>query len=118
MDRSGRFSALTQQEPLDLPGRSLGQDPEDDLSRRLEASEVRAAVLDDFFGGRVCPVLQLDESARDLTPLLVGRRHDSGGEHRWMAVEDVLDFYRRDVLAARDDDVLRPVLDLYVPVRL
>jgi hypothetical protein len=33
-----------------------------------------------------------------------------------MAVKDILDLDRRDVLAARDDDVLRTVLDFDIAV--
>ena len=46
-----------------------------------------------------------------------GRAGDDGGfQDGRVAVEDVLDLDRRDVLAAGDDDVLRAVLDLDVAV--
>ena len=60
--------------------------------------------------------LELDERARRLAPPRVGLGDHRGGEHRGMAVEHVLDLERRDVLAARDDDVLGAVLDLEVAV--
>src|SRR6267378_2793409 len=74
---TGVFGALAQHEFLDLAGRGLRQGAEDDMPRRLEAGHVLAAEGD-----------------------------DGGFEHGRVTVQDVLDLDRRDVLAARDDDVL------------
>jgi hypothetical protein len=60
--------------------------------------------------------LELDEGARRLAPLLVGPRDHRRLQHRRVLVERVLDLDRRDVLAARDDDVLGAVLELDVAV--
>jgi hypothetical protein len=38
-------------------------------------------------------------------------------EHGGILVKDILDLDRRNVLAARDDDVLRTVLDFDIAVR-
>ena len=62
------------------------------------------------------PCFSVDEGAGRFAPFRVGPRDDRGFEHRRMAVEHVLDLDRRDVLAARDDDVLRAVLDLDIAV--
>ena len=51
-----------------------------------------------------------------LAPLRVRLRHHAATITAGMAVQHVLDFLRGDVLAARDDDVLRAVLDLDVAV--
>ncbi len=64
------------------------------------------------------PLLELDEGARHLPPLLV--RH---GDHRHlvhigMAIEHVLHLQAGDVLPAGDDDVLGSVLDLHITVRV
>jgi hypothetical protein len=67
--------------------------------------------------GVVCaPSLELDEGARRLAPLRVGPRHHRGGQHVGVAVKHVFHLDGRNVLAARDDDVLAAVLDLDVAV--
>ena len=52
-----------------------------------------------------------------LAPFLVGLGDDGRRLHGRVLVERVLDLDRGDVLAARDDDVLRAVLELDVAVR-
>src|SRR3546814_17695146 len=54
----------------------------------------------------------------DLAPMVVGLGHHRGFEHRRVAVEHALDLDGRDVLAARDDDVLGAVLEIDIPVRV
>ncbi|MCY1506165.1 hypothetical protein D9M68_404040 [compost metagenome] len=62
--------------------------------------------------------LQRDEGARRLAPALVRARHHRRFEHRRMAVQHALDLDGGDVLAAGDDDVLQPVADFHVAVRM
>ena len=62
--------------------------------------------------------LQLDEGAGRLAPFLVRLRHHRRAHHRGMAIQRLLDFQGRNVLAARDDDVLGTVADLDVAVGL
>src|SRR3546814_9842758 len=69
-----------------------------------------------LLGGQRGAGLHGDEGAGRLAPALVRpgdhrRLHDLG-----MPEQHVLDLQRRDVLAARDDDVLGAVLDLAVAV--
>ena len=58
------------------------------------------------------------ERARRLAPSLVGPGDDRRLHDLRMAVEHFLDLERGDVFAARDDDVLRAVLDLDIAVRV
>jgi hypothetical protein len=67
--------------------------------------------------GVVCaPNFSSTKRTGRLAPLRIRARHHSGGQHVRVAVEHVLDLDGRDVLAARDDDVLAAVLDLEVAV--
>jgi hypothetical protein len=63
-------------------------------------------------------VLELHERARRLAPVVVWPRHDRRLEHRRVAEDHRLHLDRADVLATRYDDVLGPVLELDVPVRM
>ena len=60
--------------------------------------------------------LELHEGAGRLAPFLIGPRHHRRKLHRRMPVERDLDLDARNVLAARDDDVLGAVLDLDIAV--
>ncbi len=102
---------------LDLPGRGLRDLREDHGARDLEARQQPPAVLDQLGLRRRRPGLQLHVGAGRLAPLLVGLCDDPGEGDRGVAVERLLDLDRRDVLAAGDDDVLGPILDLHVAVR-
>ena len=67
---------------------------------------------------RLGPVAQFDEGAGALAPAVVRHRHHGAQAHRRMAIQRLLDLDGRDVLAARDDDVLGPVLQLHIAVRV
>src|ERR1700682_6243049 len=67
---------------------------------------------------RLSVSVHLDEAARYLSPFLVRLRHHRGSEHRGMSVQRVFHLERADILATRNDHVLRPVLDLDVAVLL
>src|SRR4051812_2582784 len=114
----GLLGALAQDEFLNLPGRGLRQRPEYNVVRRLEMGQALAAERDDVGGIGMGAVLEHHKGARRLAPLRVRSRDNGGFEHRRVAVQHVLDLDRRDVLAARDDDVLRAVLDLDITVRV
>ncbi|BAS82162.1 Os03g0133825 [Oryza sativa Japonica Group] len=63
-------------------------------------------------------ILELDERARRFPPVIVRPRHHRRLQHRRVAEDHRLHLDRADVLAARYDDVLGPVLELDVPVRV
>src|SRR6059036_3861536 len=107
---------LAQHELLDLPGGGLRQVAELDGGGTLEVSDVPAAELDDLLLGRRHPRLQRDERFGPLAPPLVGDRDHRALEHGRVLGNGLLDLDRRDVLAARDDDVLLPVAQLDVAV--
>jgi hypothetical protein len=67
---------------------------------------------------RECTGLQLDERTGHLAPFRVRRGDDRSQKHGGMPVQDGFDLKTGDVLSARDDDVLRPVLDLDIAVRM
>src|SRR5712691_10656831 len=105
---------LAQHELLDLPGGGLRQVAELDGGRTLEVSDVPAAELDDLLLGRRHPRLQRDERFGPLAPPLVGDRDHRALEHGGVLGDGLLDLDRRDILTARDDDVLIPVALLEV----
>ncbi|KAF1854083.1 hypothetical protein Lal_00005300 [Lupinus albus] len=107
---------LAQDVFLDLAGGGLRQRAEHHRARALEVSHVRPAEGDDVGLGRGGAVLQRDEGAGRLAPLLVMAGDDGGLQHLWMLVEHILHLDGRDVLATGDDDVLRAVLDLDIAV--
>jgi hypothetical protein len=72
--------------------------------------------LEDVVLGGLLAVHELDERLRPLAPLLVGGRDDRDGGDRRVLADGLLDRDRRDVLAARDDDVLLAVAQLDVAV--
>src|SRR4029077_12517583 len=96
--------------------RGLRQRAEHYGSRYLETGEVLAAESDDFFRCGWCFGLEGHKGAGGFAPHRVGAGDDGGFEHAGMPVEDVFDLDRRDVLAARNDDVLRAVLQLDIAV--
>src|SRR5258705_12237390 len=108
--------AIAQHELLDLAGRGLGQLAELDGGRRLEARDVLLAELDDLRLGDLLPRLERDEGLRPLAPFFVGDRDHRALHHRRVAGHALLDLDGRDVLAARDDDVLLAVAQLDVTV--
>src|SRR5215216_5745261 len=100
---------IAKNELLDLARRGLGELGE---LGGLETGDVIFAEVYDLFFGRVLPLLEHDERLGTLAPLLVGDG-DHGGLHDGRVPRDgLLNLDRRDVLAARDDDVLVPVPDL------
>src|SRR5712691_1829824 len=107
---------LAQHELLHLPRRRLGQVTELDGGRRLEVGDVLLAEVDDLLRGRLLAGLERDEGFRALAPFLVGDGDDRALHHGGMAGHTLLDLDRRDVLAARDDDVLLAVAQLDVAV--
>src|SRR5512138_2580242 len=100
---------LAKDELLDLAGRRLRQVAELDRRRALEVRDVLAAELDDLRLGGLLPGLQRDERLGPLAPLVVRNRDHRALEHRRVARDALLDLDRRDVLAARDDDVFLSV---------
>src|SRR5215211_9352814 len=88
------------------------------MARDLVAGELLTAPADQFLGRDHLGRLELDEGAWRLAPFLVRFRDDGRRLHGRVLVERVLDLDRGDVLAARDDDVLRAILELDVAVRM
>ena len=109
---------VAKNEFLDLAGRRFRKFAENDGFRTLEARKAFTAEGRDLFRGCVCVLAQFDESARRFAPLFVGLGDNGGERHGGVLVEDALDFDRRDILATRDNDVLQPVLDLQIAVRV
>jgi len=60
--------------------------------------------------------LAFDEGAGDLAPCRIGPGDHGDALHRRVLGQRFLDLDRRNVLAAGDDDVLGPVLELNVAV--
>src|SRR3954471_18361731 len=86
------------------------------MARHLVSGEIGLAVRDELVAGNFRARPKLDEGARRFAPLVVRLRYHGGGLHGGMLVERVLHLDRRDVLAARDYDVLGAVLELDVAV--
>src|SRR3954447_5683630 len=88
-----------------------------DLRQELESvgkpplREVRCEELAQVLGGRRRALAQHDARERALRPLLVGYRDDGRLGDRRVRHDRVLEFDRRDPLAARLDHVFRAVLD-------
>src|SRR4051794_15636514 len=85
---------------------------ERDLPRSLERREEPAHVLDQLRLVDARARAADHERLGTLTPALVGRADHRHLEDAGMAGDRVLDLDRRDVLAAADDHVLRPVAEL------
>ena len=85
----------------------------------LVVRQTVAAERNDVVGGDVGGrVLQLDEGAWGLAPFLVRLGDDGGRQHGGVVIEHAFHFDGRDVFATRDDDVLGPVPELDVAVRV
>src|SRR5439155_23681703 len=117
-----RFTAaghLAKAELLYLAGRRLGQGDEADLPGTLELREPVPAERDHLlFGDRPDPQLQLDKRAGHLTPLVVRFCHDGSVQYSGVLVKNVLYLDGGDVLSPRNDDVLLPVGDLKIAIRV
>src|SRR2546428_1795743 len=107
---------VAQHELLDLAGRGLGQVAELNPGRALEVGDVLAAELDDLGLGGALARLEGHEGLGALAPLGVGHRHHRALHHRRVLGHRLLDLDGRDVLAARDDDVLLAIAQLDVAV--
>src|SRR4051794_16900269 len=113
---SPRPLLLAQDELLDLPGRGSRQLAELDGRGALELREVLAAERDQLVLVGVLARLELHERLRALAPLLVRHGDDRDLGDRRVAHDRLLDLDARDVLPARDDDVLGAVAQLDVAV--
>ncbi|PAV67246.1 hypothetical protein WR25_02371 [Diploscapter pachys] len=113
-------SPFAQDEFLDLAGGRLRQRHQRHMPRRLEVRQALATPADQLFAGDIPLGLgtQGDEGMRGFAPARIGPRHHGGLEHLRMLVEHLLDLQRTDVLAAGNDDVLGPVLDLHIAIRV
>uniref|UniRef100_A0A804LD44 Uncharacterized protein n=1 Tax=Zea mays TaxID=4577 RepID=A0A804LD44_MAIZE len=109
---------LPEQILLRLAGRSLGEVAEHHRPGRHVVRQPSPAEADDVVRGGSRAVPERDERARRLAPVVVGPRDHRGVEHRGVPEQHRLHLDGADVLAARDDDVLGPVLELDVPVRV
>ena len=79
-------------------------------ARRSRHQAINSSAVAEWFG------LQPDVGLRHLAPLLVGDRDDRDFGDRGMIGQRLLHFDRRDILAARDDDVLHAVAQFDVAV--
>src|SRR3982075_1546743 len=113
---SNRLRPFAQDEFLHFARRRHGQVAEHHVAWALEGGEVGAAVGDDLLGRDGGAGLQHHEGAGRLAPFLVGLGDDGGVGDRRMLDDHALDLDGRDVLAARDDDVLGTVAQLDVAV--
>ena len=109
---------FAQHELLDLAGRVLRNWAEHYELWHLVAGHLLAAELADLSLGCRCIWPQFDEGARHLAPFRVRLGHHRRRVHRRMAVQNVFDLDRGDVLAPGNDHVLRAILDAHVPIRL
>src|SRR3954454_12170800 len=87
-----------------------------DRPRPLEAAEARAAEVEQLRLRAAHPGTQRHDGLHRLPPSLVGHADDCGVGDRRMLEQDALDHPRIDVLPARDDYVLAPVLDEQIAV--
>src|SRR4051812_6588667 len=94
---------------LDLAGGGRGQVGHDvDVLRDHEVLEPRLALALDVLAGQRHAGLEHHERLHRLAEDVVGDPDHGGVAHTADVVEDVLDFLRRDLLAARLDDVVHP----------
>ena len=71
---------------------------------------------DDFLGSALSTCFQRDKSLGALAPFFVWDRDDGTFEYCLVASDDLLDFDGRDILAARDNDVLLSVAQFDIAV--
>ena len=76
----------------------------------------RTTELHQFRFGDVRVRFPHDKSPRHFSPLLVRDRNHHGLVHGRVRDQHFLDFERRDVLAAADDDVFLPIDDQHVAI--
>src|SRR5712671_5682251 len=112
-------SALPKPEFLDLAGGRFGQRSEHDTPRTLEVRQPLATPLDDCLLGCESRVgLQAYKRAWRLSPARVWHCDDRCLHDLRVPVQQLLHLEARYILPARDDDVLRPIFDLYIAVRV
>src|ERR671916_1322982 len=109
---------LAQDVLLHLASRGLGELGELHGGGGFEAGDVLLAKVYDLLLGRLLSLLEGHESLGPLAPLVVRHRGDGGLHDGRMTGDDPFHLDRRDVLTAGDDDVLVPVADLDVAVRM
>ena len=107
--RAGRISGPCR-------SRFFGRDIELDRIGALVMGDPAAAEGDDLLAGRAGSTVERDESLWPFSPPLVRNADHRTLEDRWMCADRLLDLDARDVLAARDDDVLASVAQLDIPV--
>src|SRR6185437_4957639 len=109
----GRFPHL-ELLPLTCDGhREVATEP--DIARDLEVRDLALAVRPDRVLGELLTWPQLDPGTQLLAVLLIRHADDLNILDRRMAVEELLDLARVDVLAAPDHHVLDPADDVQVP---
>src|ERR1700726_2273366 len=113
-----RFRHLAQLEFLQLSSRCLGDFGEHDEVGTFVVGEMLTTPGDQLLRRRRSARLEFDKGARRLTPSLVWLGDHRGSLHRWVVVKHILDLDRRNVFAARDDNVLRTIFQLDVAVRM
>ena len=96
----------------------LGQRAELDAVRDLEGRQPGTDVPAKLVAGGRLPLLQGDPGHRPLAPLVVRHGDDRCLQHRGVAGQRRLDLDGGDVLSPGDDDVLGPVADLEISVRV
>ena len=101
----------------------LGQLLQDfDFARDHEPADVALVFgpLDDFLArkGSLLAGFERYEGFRSFAPLLIGDRHTCGFQDVWVRDQHGLECERRDVLTARDDDVLGAVKNLDRAIRV
>src|SRR5947208_1174774 len=106
---------LAHHEFLDLAGDGHREGIDElDVARDLVVGDLALAELADLLGGRLLAVMQLDPGADLLAVLLVRHADHLHVLHLEMAVQELLDLARIDVLAAPDHHVLEPADDVDV----
>src|SRR5436190_1854971 len=111
------YHLLAHQELLDLAGHRRRKAVDElDIARDLVMGDLALAEGADLLGARRLAVAQANPSAELLAVAWVGDADDLNVLDLRVAVEELLDLARIDVLAAADHHVLDPADDLHVPV--
>src|ERR1019366_3259833 len=84
----------------------------------LEAGQPVAGEVAELVDVDLLALEQGDIGDGDFAPPLVGRGDDGRLRNGGMCAEHLLDFYSRDVLSAGDDNVLKAIAQLQIPVRV